>query len=49
VPINLTVAQLAKIGGHPVQFMIGYRKYVTNPTDTPEHGIRAQVTFLFPK
>jgi hypothetical protein len=49
VPINLGVAQLVKIGGQPVQFQIGYRKYVTNPTDTPEHGIRAQVTFLFPK
>jgi hypothetical protein len=49
VPINVGVAQLAKIGGQPVQFQIGYRKYVTNPTDTPEHGFRAQVTFLFPK
>jgi hypothetical protein len=48
-PINLTVAQLVKIGGHPLQFQLGYRKYVTNPTDTPEHGFRAAVTFLFPK
>jgi hypothetical protein len=48
-PINLMVAQLVKIGGHPVQFQLGYRKYVTNPTDTPEHGFRAAVTFLFPK
>ena len=49
VPVNLAVAQLVKIGGQPVQFQIGYRKYVTNPTDTPEHGFRAQVTLLFPK
>ena len=47
-PVNLTVAQLAKIDGHPVQFLIGYTKYVTNPTDTPTHGIRAQVTLLMP-
>lgn len=48
-PINLTAAQLVKIGGQPVQFQLGYRKYVTNPTDTPEHGFRAAVVFLFPK
>lgn len=47
-PINLMVAQLAKIDGHPVQFLVGYTKYVTNPTDTPTHGIRAQVTLLMP-
>lgn len=47
-PINVMVSQLAKIGGHPIQFQVGYRKYVTNPTDTPEHGFRATVTFLFP-
>lgn len=48
-PINLMAAQLVKIGGQPVQFQVGYRKYVTNPTDTPEHGFRAAVVFLFPK
>ena len=48
-PVNFTVAQLLKIGGRPVQLQIGYRKYVTNPDDTPEHGFRAQLTLLFPK
>jgi hypothetical protein len=47
-PVNLTVAQLVKIGGKPVQFLVGYTKYVTNPTDTPTDGIRAQVTLLMP-
>lgn len=47
-PLNLTVAQLVKIDEHPVQFLLGYTKYVTNPTDTPTHGIRAQVTLLLP-
>lgn len=49
VPLNFMVSQLVKIGSRPVQFQVGYRKYVTNPTDTPDHGIRAAVTFLFPK
>ncbi|MCC7517176.1 MAG: transporter [Pseudomonadales bacterium] len=48
-PLNFTVAQLLKIGGQPVQFQIGYRKYVTNPDYTPEEGVRASVTFLFPR
>ncbi|WP_140667698.1 transporter [Pseudomonas arsenicoxydans] len=47
-PVNLTVAQLAKIAGKPVQFEIGYTKYVTNPTDTPTDGFRVAVTLLMP-
>mgnify|MGYP003557236747 CR=1 FL=1 len=47
-PVNLTVAQLAKIGGKPVQFLVGYTKYVSRPADTPTHGVRAQVTLLMP-
>jgi hypothetical protein len=31
VPVNLTIAQLLKIGGHPIQFQIGYRYYAERP------------------
>lgn len=47
-PVNLTAAQLVKIGGKPVQFEIGYTKYVSRPQDTPSYGYRAQVTLLMP-
>ena len=31
VPINLTVAQLLKIGGMPLQFQVGGRAYACRP------------------
>jgi hypothetical protein len=52
VPINLTVAQLLKIGKMPVQFQIGPRIYVERPNRPvvgPDWGMRFAVTFLFPK
>jgi hypothetical protein len=49
VPINLLVSQLVKFGHQPVQFQVGYRHYADTPSGGPDHGIRAQVTFLFPK
>lgn len=49
VPINATVSQLVKLGHQPVQFQLGYRHYADTPSGGPDHGIRAQVTFLFPK
>ena len=49
IPINLTVSQLVKIGGSPVQFMIGGRYYAESPDGGPEWGLRAGVTLLFPK
>ncbi|MEI6085278.1 MAG: transporter [Verrucomicrobiota bacterium] len=52
VPINLTVAQLLKIGKMPVQFQFGPRVYVerTNqPVAGPDWGLRFSVTLLFPK
>lgn len=48
VPINLTVGQLVKVGGMPMQFTIGGRYYVTGPYGTPDWGLRFVTTFLFP-
>lgn len=50
VPINLTVAQLLKIGGLPVQVSAGVRYWADAPENGPEDwGARIQLTFLFPK
>lgn len=49
VPINLIVSQLIKIGSQPVQFSVGGRYYVEGPNGGPEWGVRAVLTFLFPK
>jgi hypothetical protein len=49
VPINLTVRQLVKIGGAPIQFEFGPRYYAVKPDNGPEWGLRFTVTFLFPK
>ena len=49
VPINVTVSQLLKIGGQPIQFQVGGRYYADRPTGGPDWGIRFGVTLLFPK
>jgi hypothetical protein len=49
VPLNLTVAQLVKIGKLPVQFQVGGRYYAEKPKDGPDWGLRFTITFLFPK
>lgn len=49
VPINLTVAQLLKIGGMPMQFQVGGRYYAAKPDGGPDWGLRFTVTLLFPK
>jgi hypothetical protein len=49
VPVNVSVSQLFKIGGAPMQFSIGGRYYAEGPTGGPEWGLRAVLTFLFPK
>ena len=48
VPINLTVAQLLKVGRLPVQFTVGGRYYAEGPSGGAEWGLRAVITFLFP-
>ncbi|TEA63715.1 transporter [Pseudomonas sp. CH235] len=50
VPINLTVTQLLKIGGHPLTVQAGPRYWVDSSEDGPEGwGFRAAITFLFPR
>lgn len=49
VPVNVTVAQMLKIGGLPMQFQVGGRVYADKPDGGPDWGLRCAVTFLFPK
>ncbi|HQQ76897.1 MAG TPA: transporter [Thermoanaerobaculia bacterium] len=49
VPLNLTAAQLVKVGGKPVSFTLGGRYYATTPSGGPDWGLRFVVTLLFPK
>jgi hypothetical protein len=49
VPMNFTIQQLVKIGGHPIAFQLGYRYYVEKPDGGPDWGLRFAITLLFPK
>jgi len=49
VPINVTVAQLVRIGKQPVSFTLGGRYYVAKPEFGPDWGVRFVTTLLFPK
>ena len=49
VPINVTIAQLLKIGGMPLQLTLGYRYYAEKPVGGANWGLRFVLTFLFPK
>ena len=50
VPINLTVAQMFKIGPQIMQFSLGARYWADSADGGPEDwGGRVQLTFLFPK
>jgi len=49
VPLNLSVKQVVKIAGAPMQFEFGGRYYPVKPDQGPEWGLRFTVTFLFPK
>jgi hypothetical protein len=49
VPINISVAQLLKIGRQVLQVTVGGRYWAGSPDSGPEGwGARLQVTFLFP-
>jgi len=48
VPINLSIAQLLKIGKLPVQFTLGGKIFATGPSGAPDWGIRFTITPLFP-
>lgn len=50
VPLNLTVAQLLKVGPQIFQVSVGARYWADAPEGAAEDwGLRAQLTFLFPK
>jgi hypothetical protein len=50
VPINVTVGQIIKIGGKPVQLTGGVRYWADSAPGGPEDwGARLVVTYLFPK
>ena len=50
IPVNMTVAQMFKIGPQIMQLQLGARYWAESPDDGPEDwGARAQLTFLFPK
>jgi hypothetical protein len=50
VPVNVTVAQLLKVGPQIMQVTLGARYWADSPDNGPEGwGARAAVTFLFPK
>lgn len=50
VPLNLTVAQLLKVGTWPLSVTAGLRYWAASTDNGPENfGARAGVTFLFPK
>ena len=49
VPINLGVSQVFKVGDQMLSAQIGGRYYVEAPEGAPRWGLRATLTFLFPK
>lgn len=49
VPINLSVAQLTKMGRQPVQVGIAGRYYAEKPKGGPDWGMRLVLTLLYPR
>jgi hypothetical protein len=50
VPVNMTIAQLFKVGPQIMQLALTARYWAESPDNGPEGwGARAQLTFLFPK
>ena len=50
VPVNLSVSQIIKLGGRPVQLTAGIRYWADNPPDgATGWGARLGVTYLFPR
>ncbi len=48
VPINLIVSRIYNFGHQPVSLGVGGRWYAETPHDSPDWGVRAFATFLFP-
>jgi hypothetical protein len=49
VPLNLSISQVLKLGGHLVSLQAGVRGYVVSPTNGPDWGVRLGLTLLFPR
>jgi len=50
VPINAVASKLLTVGGQPIQVGAGLRYWAESPDSGPDGvGLRAQVTFLFPR
>lgn len=49
VPANFTVSHLYNFGGQRVSLGVGARIYLVDEGDSPDWGLRAIATFLFPK
>lgn len=49
VPINVSVAQLVRVGKQPMSFGLAGKYYVSSPSAGPHWGMRFTTTLLFPK
>jgi len=49
VPMNVMLNQMIKVGKLPISLQFGYRYYAQRPAYGPDWGLRASITFLFPK
>ena len=49
IPINLMYSEMFQIGEQHAQWQIGARYYAEKPEGGPDWGLRAGLTFLFPK
>jgi hypothetical protein len=48
VPMNLSIAQLVKLGKQPAQVGMAGRYYLASPTGGPDWGLRFNFVLLFP-
>lgn len=49
VPVNLSYSQVFRAGAQSMSFVVGGRYYLDGPEGAPQWGLRAGLTFLFPK
>lgn len=49
VPINVSIAQVFKVGQQAMSAGIGFKYYAVRPSEGPRWGVRATLTFLFPE
>lgn len=49
VPVNLSYSQVFTVGGQHMSWALGGKYYAEGPEGAPEWGLRAVLTFIFPK